>query len=73
MLRISLKIQGRTHRRQYKIIVKDAHRRSKPLAEIGFYDPVIKKFHLDYDAFEKYKEQGAEVSEGLQKLIALNQ
>lgn len=73
MLRIFLKIQGRTHRRQYKIVVKDAHRRCRVLAEIGYYDPYIKKFHLDYNEFDKYKEQGAEVSEGLQKLIAVYQ
>jgi ribosomal protein S16 len=73
MLRILLKIQGRKCRRQYKIVVKDANRRCNVLAEIGYYDPFIKSFKLDYEAFERFREQGAQVTEGLQKLIAVYQ
>jgi small subunit ribosomal protein S16 len=65
MLRIRLKRLGRKKQPFYRICVMNQRdrRNGRPLAEIGYYNPMSKELKMDKEAYSTYVSQGAQPSE----------
>lgn len=72
MLKIKLFPQGKKHQRSFRIVV--AENRSKHngiyLDSLGFYLPETKEVKLDQDKLKKWTGFGAQITEGVAKLIS---
>jgi small subunit ribosomal protein S16 len=73
MLTIRLARFGKKNRPFYRIIVteKRSKRNGRYLKEIGQYNPLVNpsKIIIDKEEFEQWKNKGAQISEGLRKLL----
>lgn len=73
MLRIRLTRTGRTHAPAYRIVVmeKRSKRDGKYIDQIGYYNPNLKPAELKVDEqkMESWVKKGAQVSEGLKKIL----
>jgi small subunit ribosomal protein S16 len=71
MLKIKLKQNGKIHQRSFRIIV--APDRSKVngnfVDDLGFYTPQTKTLQIDKEKLAKWIKNGAQVTEGLDKLL----
>ena len=65
MLRIRLKRLGRKKQPFYRICVMNQRdrRNGRPLAELGYYNPMNKELKMDKEAYSQYVAQGAQPSE----------
>ncbi|MFA6602533.1 MAG: 30S ribosomal protein S16 [Candidatus Shapirobacteria bacterium] len=73
MLKIKLFPQGKKHQRSFRIVV--ASDRSKHngiyLDNLGFYTPGTQEIKIDQDKLKKWTTNGAQITEGVAKIIAL--
>ena len=71
MLKIKLKQNGKIHQRSFRIIV--APDRSKVngnfVDDLGFYTPQTKTLQIDKEKMAKWLKNGAQITEGLDKLL----
>nr|YP_009395888.1 ribosomal protein S16 [Herposiphonia versicolor]ARW64868.1 ribosomal protein S16 [Herposiphonia versicolor] len=74
MLKIRLKRFGRKKRPFYRIIVIDSRKKrdGKAIEEIGFYNPIEKKHHIDIIKVHKKIQEGAQITKTVQNLIKNN-
>ena len=74
MLKIKLFPQGKKHQRSYRIVVSE--QRSKHNGQykdiLGFYLPQTKELKLDQDKLAQWTKFGAQLTEGVKKLISQN-
>lgn len=72
-VKIRLTRIGKRNDPKYRIVVMEESKKrdGKYIEKIGFYDPVTKPhiFTLDQTKFHKWIKQGAQLSEGMRKLI----
>lgn len=75
---VALKLyrQGKKGSPSYRIVAVDKHYKAdgKYIEEVGFYDPIANPVVLNIkkDRFDYWKKVGAQVSEGLRKLLKNN-
>lgn len=74
MLKIRLKRLGRKKRPFYRIILIDSRekRDGKAIEEIGFYNPLNKKYKIDIETVNQKIGQGAKLTKTLEKIIKNN-
>lgn len=70
---IRFKKRGSKGKTIYKIVVteKRSKRDGKTIAEIGYYNPLVKppEVKFDHQVLTKWLEKGAKLSEGLKRII----
>ncbi len=71
MLKIKLFQRGKKHQRTYRIVVAEARskRDGKFVADLGSYDPKTKALKINQEQLEKWQRQGAQLSDGVRKLL----
>ena len=71
MVKIRLKRLGRKKRPFYRIVVTDGRNRrdGKPLAELGYYNPLSKELKLSQTEALEWVAKGAQPTETTQRLI----
>ncbi len=71
MVKIRLKRLGRKKRPFYRIVVTDIRNRrdGKPLAELGYYNPLTKELKLDKSTALDWVSKGAQPSDTVKRLI----
>ncbi len=62
---------GKKHEPVYRIIAVDKRKKrdGKYIEKVGFYNPLQDKFEVDSAKFAAWTAKGAQVSEGLGKLL----
>jgi len=60
MLKLRLKRIGRKRSPSYRLTVMEntTRRDGRPIEELGWYDPIAKKYNLDSDKIKKWLKQG---------------
>lgn len=70
---VRLSLAGKKGQPIYRIIVgeKRSKRDGKNQATLGYYNPNLKppELKLDRDEFDRWREKGATVSDGLRKIL----
>ena len=75
---VALKLyrQGKKGHPSYRIVAVNKHYKAdgKYIEEVGFYDPIANPvvFNIKKDRFDYWMKVGAQVSEGLRKLLKNN-
>ena len=73
MLMIRLRRGGAKHSPVYRVVVSDSRKDTQAdyLDQVGFYDPKVEppEIRLDLEKVEKWRSQGAGVSETVRSLI----
>lgn len=61
MLKIRLKKTGRKRYPHYRIVIMEnaMKRDGRSIDELGFYNPISKKLHIDYNKIKKWLKKGA--------------
>lgn len=72
MLKIKLFPQGKKHQRSFKIIVAEARSKvNSTYADLlGFWYPFTKTITIDKDKLKLWQDRGAQLTIGVDKLIA---
>nr|YP_009314213.1 Ribosomal protein S16 [Izziella formosana]SCW22467.1 Ribosomal protein S16 [Izziella formosana] len=70
MLKIRLKKYGRKKRPSYRIVVIDSRKRrdGRPIAELGFYDPITNQITVNVESIKVYKDNGAQTSKTVESI-----
>ena len=71
MLKVKLVPTGKRHGIQYRIGVVEAKSKvtGKLVDLLGFYRPKTKELSLDKKALKSWQDKGAQVTEGLSKIL----
>lgn len=71
MLKIKLLPRGKKHQITYRIVVAECRSKSdgKFIDDLGFYTPQTKKLELNQEKMSQWQKNGAQVTEGVDKLI----
>nr|YP_010851715.1 ribosomal protein S16 [Echinothamnion hystrix]WGH14643.1 ribosomal protein S16 [Echinothamnion hystrix] len=71
MLKIRLKRLGRKKQPFYRIILIDSRKKrdGKAIKEIGFYNPLNKKHHIDILTINDKVTQGAQITKTVKNII----
>lgn len=71
MLKIKLRPNGKIHQRSYRIVVAEQHSKmdGKFTADLGFYTPATKTLEVNKDEMALWIKNGAQVTEGVDKLL----
>ena len=61
MLKLRLKRIGRKRYPSYRLVVMESKSRrdGRPVDEVGYYDPIVKKYKFDSDKIQKWLSYGA--------------
>jgi small subunit ribosomal protein S16 len=71
MLKLRLKRIGRKRSPSYRLVVMEntARRDGRPIEEVGYYDPIVKKYHLDEKKIQKWLNYGVKPTETVLTLL----
>ncbi len=71
MIKIKLLPRGKKHQVTYRIVVAEDRSKSdgKFIADLGFYTPQAKTLELNKESFVDWQKKGAQVTEGVDKLL----
>jgi ribosomal protein S16 len=71
MLKIKLKPTGKIHQRSFRIVVAPVCSKynGKVTADLGFYTSQTKTLSIDKKELEKWLKNGAQLTEGVDKLL----
>ena len=71
MLKLRLKRIGRKRSPSYRLVVMEnsARRDGKPVEEVGYYDPISKKYNFEIDKIQKWLSYGVEPTETVYNLL----
>ena len=71
MLKLRLKRIGRKRIPSYRLVVMEnsARRDGKPVEEVGYYDPISKKYNFEIDKIQKWLSYGVEPTETVYNLL----
>jgi len=60
MLKLRLKRTGRKHLPFYRLVVMEnlSKRDGRPIEEVGYYDPISKKYKFDANKIQKWLQVG---------------
>ena len=71
MLKLRLKRIGRKGSPSYRLVVMESKSRrdGRPVDEVGYYDPILKKYKFDSDKIQKWLSYGAKPTETVFNLL----
>ena len=71
MLKLRLKRIGRKHAPSYRLVVMEttSRRDGRPVAEVGWYDPIAKQYSLEKDKIQIWLEQGVKPTKTVVTLL----
>jgi len=71
MIKIKLLPRGKKHQVTYRIVVAQDRSKSdgKFIADLGFYTPQTKTLEINKESFADWQKKGAQVTQGVDKLI----
>jgi len=71
MLKLRLKRIGRKGSPSYRLVVMESKSRrdGRPVDEVGYYDPILKKYKFDSDKIQKWLSYGAKPTETVFHLL----
>ena len=71
MLRLRLKRIGRKGSPSYRLVVMEntARRDGRPVEEVGYYDPIVKKYQFDKNKIQKWLSYGVKPTQTVLNLL----
>jgi small subunit ribosomal protein S16 len=71
MLKLRLKRIGRKGSPSYRLVVMEnkARRDGRPVDEVGYYDPIVKKYKFNADKIQKWLSYGVKPTETVLNLL----
>jgi small subunit ribosomal protein S16 len=71
MLKLRLKRIGRKRAPSYRLVVMEntTRRDGRPIEEVGYYDPISKKYNFDADKIQKWLGYGVKPTETVLNLL----
>jgi len=71
MLKLRLKRTGRKRSPSYRLVVMEnsTRRDGRPIEEVGYYDPISKKYNLDANKIKKWLGYGVKPTETVLTLL----
>jgi small subunit ribosomal protein S16 len=62
MLKLRLKRTGRKRSASYRLVIMEStsRRDGRPIDELGYYDPISKKYKFDIEKIQKWLSYGVE-------------
>ena len=71
MLKLRLKRIGRKRAPSYRLIVieNSARRDGRPIEEVGYYNPISKKYYFDTVKIQKWLDCGVQPTETVKNLL----
>ena len=71
MLKLRLKRIGRKRSPSYRLVVMEntARRDGKPIEEVGYYDPIEKKYKFDENKIQKWLNYGVKPTQTVLNLL----
>ena len=71
MLKLRLKRIGRKRAPSYRLVVMEnnSRRDGRPVEEVGYYDPISKKYNFETDKIQKWLTYGAKPTETVFHLL----
>ena len=65
MLKLRLKRTGRKRSPSYRLVIMEntSRRDGRPIDELGYYDPLTKKYKFDADKIKKWLSNGVQPTE----------
>jgi small subunit ribosomal protein S16 len=71
MLKLRLKRTGRKRSPSYRLVIMDSRTRrdGRPIEEVGYYNPLTKKYNFDVDKIKKWLNYGVQPTETVTSLL----
>jgi small subunit ribosomal protein S16 len=71
MLRLRLKRIGRKGSPSYRLVVMEnkMRRDGRPIDQVGYYDPIVKKYQFNADKIQKWLSYGVKPTETVLTLL----
>jgi len=71
MLKLRLKRTGRKRSPSYRLVIMEntSRRDGRPIDEVGYYDPISKKYKFDGDKIQKWLSYGVRPTETVLNLL----
>ena len=71
MLKLRLKRIGRKRSPSYRLVIMEnkSRRDGRPVDEVGYYDPIAKKYKFDTDKIKKWLSYGVKPTETVFNLL----
>ena len=71
MLKLRLKRTGRKGSPSYRLVIMEntSRRDGRPIDEVGYYDPISKKYKFDVDKIKKWLSYGVRPTETVFNLL----
>lgn len=71
MLKLRLKRTGRKRSPSYRLVIMEntSRRDGRPIDEVGYYDPISKKYKFDVDKIKKWLSYGVRPTETVFNLL----
>ena len=71
MLKLRLKRIGRKRYPSYRLVIMESKSRrdGRPIDEVGYYDPIIKKYRFDIDKIQKWLNYGVKPTKTVLNLL----
>jgi small subunit ribosomal protein S16 len=71
MLRLRLKRIGRKGSPSYRLVVMEnkMRRDGRPIDQVGYYDPIVKKYQFNADKIQKWLNYGVKPTETVLTLL----
>jgi small subunit ribosomal protein S16 len=73
MLKLRLKRIGRKRAPSYRLVIMEnsSRRDGRPVEEVGYYNPVSKKYHFDTDKIQKWLKDGVKPTKTVFRLLQI--
>lgn len=71
MLKLRLKRTGRKRAPSYRLVIMEntSRRDGRPIDEVGYYDPLTKKYNFDSNKIKKWLNYGVQPTETVSSLL----
>ena len=71
MLKLRLKRIGRKRSPSYRLVIIEntSRRDGRPIAEVGYYDPILKKYSFDIISIKKWLQDGVKPTKTVLNLL----
>jgi len=71
MLKLRLKRTGRKRSPSYRLVIMEntSRRDGRPIEEVGYYDPLTKKYKFEVEKIKKWLSYGVQPTETVSSLL----
>ena len=71
MLKLRLKRIGRKRAPSYRLVIMEntSRRDGRPIEEVGYYDPILKKYNFDKNKIQKWLSYGVKPTKTVLNLL----